>query len=317
MNKLIAIGEILIDFTGTKTGNLSTVKEFSKNPGGAPANVSVCVSKMGCEAVFLTMLGKDAFGDYLIRVLDENGVDTKYIKRTGYANTPLAFVTLDHEGEREFAFYRNPSSDLFYSESDVPTDIFKKGDILHFGSVNLVDYPIRGAHRAAIKYALQSGCIISFDPNLRFSLWNSENELIKIVKEFIPYAHIVKVSEEEILCITGISDEAEAAHSLFEGNVGSVIVTKGKHGAALYTKSGGKIEVAGVKTKQLDATGAGDVFTGVFLSNILREGITVDNFSEIREDLLLKWLKSANKGAAISVSRKGAIDSIPDKTEVF
>ena len=60
----------------------------------------------------ITQLGNDAFGDLIIDTLKDVGVSTEYIVRTSKANTALAFVSLQEDGNRDFSFYRNPSADM-------------------------------------------------------------------------------------------------------------------------------------------------------------------------------------------------------------
>lgn len=313
MKKLYTIGEMLIDFTANKIGSLKEVKEFVKNPGGAPANVAVCTAKLGGNAAVITKLGKDAFGDFLIDILKENRVDTSFVFQTNEANTALAFVALDEKGEREFMFYRKPSADLFLNEDEIP-EVFQSGDILHFGSVDLVNYPVRTAHLHAIYLARKAGTIISFDPNLRYSLWETKNELLSTVRNFIPLVDMIKVSEEELFDITEIKEEKEAVNRLFHGNVKLILLTKGEKGSSAYTKKGYFCTVPSQKVIQVDATGAGDCFIGTFLFQILRDNkIDVSSL----EEHLQTYLFYANKAASIAVTKKGAIPSIPDEMTVF
>jgi fructokinase len=309
-HKLIGIGELLIDFFGeTKT-------TFIANPGGAPANVAVAVSRLGGSSMVLTKVGEDAFGSFLIDTLSSYHVNTDYIRRTEKANTALAFVTLDKNGERKFFFYRSPSADMLLSPEEIPAEVFKKDDILHFCSVDLVDYPVRKAHVQALKYAAENGTIISFDPNLRYNLWNSKEDLLKTVNMFIDYADIVKVSSEELIDLTGETNRLLAAKKILRGRVKLVIVTLGKDGAEAYTFTGLDIFSAGVEVaKVVDTTGAGDTFIGAFIFRILsgKQGL-----SRILTDgaLLKEYLDYANKAASFCVRSKGAMTSMPDKKDM-
>lgn len=315
-NKIICIGEMLIDFTADSIGDLKNIESFTKNPGGAPANVAVCVAKLGGKSAMITQLGKDAFGEFLVETLNENKVDTSQIKFTGRANTALAFVSLDEKGDRDFLFYRKPSSDLFLDSVDINESFFDYGDILHFCSVDLVDYPVRNAHLRAIDIATKKGMIVSFDTNLRYSLWESSDELLSTVKAFVPYAHIVKVSEEELLALTNIKNEAQAVRALMTGNVKIVFVTKGEGGSSAYFERGENYFQPSVKTTCVDATGAGDVFIGTILFLIQNCGINLENLED-KKNQFSKFLTFANKAAALSIMKKGAIPSMPTYEEVF
>lgn len=310
MNKLYAIGEMLIDFTPCGEGL------YKRNAGGAPANVAVCAAKLGAESAVITKLGNDLFGDFLMNTLKEEGVDAEYVFRTDRANTALAFVTLDENGDRAFSFYRNPSADLFLDESETDKIPFKKGDVLHFGSVDLVDFPVRKAHERAIARAKEKGAIVSFDPNLRYNLWKSREELLETVNRFVPFADVLKVSEEELTDITGISEEEKAVSTLFRGDVKIVFLTRGSGGATAYTKSGKSVSALSEKAVCLDATGAGDTFVGAILYQLLKSGKRPENLIE-DEKTLSEWLRYANKAAWFVVQRSGAIPAMPAHEEVF
>ena len=316
MGKLVAIGEALIDFTATEKGDLQSVCCFERNAGGAPANVAVCAARLGGQAVLISKLGLDAFGDHLISVLSENGVDVSHILRTDRANTALAFVALDEKGERSFSFYRNPSADMLLSADEVPENLLQEGDILHFCSVDLIDAPVRGAHRRAIEYAQKSGATISFDPNLRPNLWPGKTEMLEAVREFLPMSHLLKVSEEELFEITGKETEESALAELFRGNVAAVIVSRGGRGASIFLRGGDSYSSGGEKVSQVDSTGAGDVFIGTFLYQLLDKNVTAETLIAAGAQLR-QFLHYANRAAALSVTKRGAIPSMPYREQVF
>lgn len=316
MHQLIAIGEALIDFTALERGDLSSVSHFERNAGGAPANVAVCVARLGGRAALLSKLGRDAFGDHLVAVLAENNVDVSYILRTDRANTALAFVALDEKGERSFSFYRNPSADMLLSADEIPDRLFRSGDILHFCSVDLIDAPVCGAHRRAIEYADKSGAMISFDPNLRPNLWETEEKMLAAVRSFLPCCHLLKVSEEELLSISGERTEHAALNAVFRGKVMAVLISRGSRGASIALRDGTLLSVPGERVDQIDSTGAGDVFIGTFLFQLLADRFTVGSLCG-RAEALRRYLRYANHAAAISVTRRGAIASMPTYAEVF
>lgn len=265
----------------------------------------------------ITKLGEDSFGRFLTETLEKEGVNTDLVFKTDEANTALAFVSLDENGEREFSFYRKPSADLFLSPEDIDRLDIAEGDILHFGSVDLVDFPVRAAHVEAISSAKASGAIVSFDPNLRYPLWKSAKELIDTVHRFIPYSDILKISEEELFDITGISEEEKAVRALFAGDVQLILVTKGAYGATAYTSQGFVVSVPAESVeKAADTTGAGDTFVGTFLYQLLRDGVQKENLGKLKETLG-QYLVYANRAAGCVVQRSGAIPAMPTAKEVF
>lgn len=216
MNKrLIAIGEALIDFIPDKSGcEFYEVTGFSPKLGGAPANVCGAFARLGGAARLITQLGCDPFGDKIMRELAEYDIDTSCISQTDKANTALAFVSLAENGNRTFSFYRKPSADMLLSPEQIKDEWFEDVFVLHFCSISLGDFPMKQSHYAAIEATRKSGGMISFDPNLRFQLWDDLDKLKKTVLEFIPLSDILKISDEELEFITGESDFKKGIHTV-------------------------------------------------------------------------------------------------------
>ncbi|MBV7509350.1 carbohydrate kinase [Bacillus sp. sid0103] len=316
MGKLFSIGEVLIDFIPLQKGvALKDVLSFERTPGGAPANVAAAVTKFGQKAAMISKLGNDAFGDFLVEQLVEAGVEMDKVYRTGEANTALAFVSLKENGERDFSFYRNPSADLLLSEKEIEPAWFRAGDILHFCSVDLVESPMKQAHKKAIAAVSDADGLVSFDPNVRLPLWEDPEDCRKAILEFLPTADIVKVSDEELTFITGIKDESVAIQSLFVGNVKAVVYTKGAAGAELFLKDE-KIESRGYSVKPVDTTGAGDAFMGGFLYQLLELKANPANLEEVLRGNHTEILRFANASGALTTTGKGAISALPTKREV-
>ena len=314
---MYSIGEVLIDFIPLQKGKaLKDVVEFERAPGGAPANVAAAVAKYGGRASMITKLGNDAFGDFLLEQLQQAGVMTDNISRTSEANTGLAFVSLRADGERDFSFYRKPSADLLLHESEIEENWFEEGDILHFCSVDLVESPMKQAHVKAIRLAKDKGSIISFDPNVRLPLWEHPEACRNTILEFIPNAHLVKISDEELEFITGIDEVDRAIQSLFVGDVKAVIFTKGSQGAELYVK-GQQFQSSGFAVDVQDTTGAGDAFIGGFLYRLLETNVRQQNLEEVLHKYHQEILTYANASGALTTTGKGAISSLPTKEEII
>ena len=314
---LVAIGEALIDFIPDKKGcEFFEVGSFSPATGGAPANVCGAFSKLGGKSRMITQLGNDPFGDVITRTLNEAGVDTSCISYTSSANTALAFVSQTTDGKSTYSFYRNPSADMLFDASDVTGDMLDDCYALHFCSVSLGDFPMKDAHRAAVAIARRNGAIVSFDPNLRFMLWDDKDALNRVIWEFIPDCDILKISDEELEFITGTASIDEALPLLFTGCVKLVIITKGKDGACAVN-SNGTVESACPEVNAVDTTGAGDGFIGSFLWKLKALGIGREDLASCPSSVIGECLDFANRFAAISVRRKGAIPSYPELREVI
>ncbi|MDR3766667.1 MAG: carbohydrate kinase [Butyricicoccus sp.] len=307
MKKVVAIGELLIDFVPQQKGcTLDEVTHFERVAGGAPANVAMAVARLGGPAAMISQVGEDAFGTHILKVLRANGVDTQWVFRTGRANTGLAFVSLDATGNREFSFFRNPSADLFLDQEQVTADMFAGCGALHFCSVDLVDWPIKAAHRRAIELAKQAGAIISFDPNVRLPLWSSPEACQAAIREFLPYADLIKLSDDEVEFVTGCTDEREAAEKLFGMGCRMLIVTRGANGSAVYTPEHQAFGET-LSVPVIDTTGAGDSFIGSFLYQLTRDGATTNTLAGVDETTLSAYLAFSAQYASLTVQHKGAV----------
>lgn len=316
MKKVISIGEALIDFIpNEKNCSLKEVQNFERVAGGAPANVSAVVAKLGGKSSFISKLGNDAFGDYIIETLNNVNIDTNYVLRTDKANTGLAFVSLKENGNRDFSFYRKPSADMLLEESEIKKEWFKSCHSLHFCSVDLIECPMKYAHKKAIEYAIENNSIISFDPNVRLPLWYREEDCKDAILEFLPLAHIIKISDEELKFITGYNDIEKSKEILFKGNIKLIIFTKGKYGCEVHTKNG-VIKVKGNVVNAIDTTGAGDSFIGSFLFNLLEDDINVNDLENLNPKTLEEYLIFSNHYAAYSTTKKGAISSYATLDEI-
>ncbi|MEH2931671.1 carbohydrate kinase [Candidatus Ventrimonas sp. KK005] len=316
MKRLLAIGEALIDFIPSESGKeMKNVSAFAPAVGGAPANVCGAYVKLGGEASMITQLGADPFGDKIADEFAACGIGCEYIKRTTTANTSLAFVALKEDGNREFSFYRKPGADMLMEKSDIQKEWFSDIFGLHFCSVSLGDFPMKEAHRQAVQYASQAGALVSFDPNLRFALWEDLDALKKVVREFAPMAHVLKISDEELEFITGCTDIKEAIPKLLKGNTQLVIYTKGSEGAECYTRHAHGF-AQGMKVKAVDTTGAGDGFIGSLLYCLSVDGITPSGLDTLTKEQMERYLTFANKFCGKSVMGHGAIASYPTMEEM-
>lgn len=312
--KLCAIGEAILDFIPEEKGcRLKDVVSFKRVAGGAPANVAGAVAKLGGQSKFITKLGKDAFGDHILECLERCAVDTSAIVRSNEGDTSLAFVSLAADGNRDFMFYRRSCADKLLSPQDIKEDALEDCGILHFCSVSLIEAPIKYAHKKLIDMAIKKNILISFDPNLRLSLWEDEEALRASVKEFIPYADILKIADEELEFITGCTTIEDALPHLMVGRVKLIIYTMGKDGATAYVGNT-SIHVDGFPVEVKDTTGAGDSFIGAFLYELLK----YEHFdiSLITPKQYAKYLRFANGYGAYTTTQAGALDAMATRSQI-
>lgn len=309
---VVCVGELLIDFFCTDIDvNLTDGTKFEKHAGGAPANVTATISRLGGKAAFVGKVGADPFGLFLKKTLDEEGVDTAMLSLAEDASTTLAFVSLQADGERDFIF--NRGADRLVTYSDLDLDSIRQGRVLHFGSATaLLEDPFQTTYLQLMDDAVANGTFVSFDPNYRHALWKGRTEeFVTLAKAGIAKADFVKVSEEEIEIISGIKDRDQAVAAFHQLGVKVVAVTLGKHGT-LISNGEERQTIKSIEVKSIDSTGAGDAFVGATLYQLsqLKEPKQVD-FTK-----LVEIIHFANAVGAIVCTKLGAISSLPTLAEV-
>ena len=311
MIDIITLGELLIDLTqrgSDENGN----GEFTAYPGGAPANVAVAASRLGASAGFIGKVGDDAFGRSLADTLKKDNVDIRGLYYDDYQPTTMAIVSVDESGERDFSFYRKPGADTQLTVDEAIETLSEElPKILHVGSLSMTTSPGKEACVEAVKYAKDNGSIISYDPNYRAALWDSEEHAIEMMKVLLPYADILKVSDEEMVMLTGTDDFEEGSRVLAEYGCGLVMVTLGSDG--VFVRMGGRTaRVPGFSVEVADTNGAGDTFLGAMLKQIA-DG--VDTSEDVWAQML-GMVRYANKAASLTCSRHGAIPAMPTLAEM-
>ena len=310
MTDITAIGEILIDLTQSGLTEQG-IPRFDANPGGAPANLAVAASRLGAKTAFIGRVGRDSYGGFLRRTLEQNRVDVTGLSVDPTQHTTLAIVSLDERGERSFSFYRDPSADVNLRFEDVPAELLENTCVLHFGSVSLTAEPSRSATLRAVQTAKAHGVLISYDPNYRASLWPDEETAVRQMRDPLPLVDILKISDEELPLLTGLTDPERGSARLAEKGIRLILVTLGANGA--FYRFGGRIgHVPGVRVTVGDTNGAGDTFFGAALSQLVR----LKSLDTLMEEELERILRFANRAASITTSRHGAIPAMPTLEEI-
>lgn len=306
---IIGVGELLIDFTPDHEGDK---QRYVANPGGAPCNFLTMAAHVGAETSFWGKVGDDSFGQLLKKVLEREKIHTDGLILSRDRHTTLAFVHLDEKGERSFSFYRKGSADVDLRLYEVDLNAIDDAKCVHFGSLSFTDEPSRTTVLHIVSYAKDRGKWISYDPNYRPSLWDTEEEAKNWMAEGLDYADIVKVSLEELELLTGQKDLMSGCEILLRHKIKLIFVTLGEKGVFYYTKDhNGYVE--GFRSQVIDTTGAGDTFFGAAVSQLLLRRIDLDH---IDEGNLREILRYANCAASICVERFGGIPAIPTDEEV-
>jgi fructokinase len=311
MAKIVGLGELLIDFIQSgisENGN----PFYEANPGGAPCNFLAMAQKLGNSSLFIGKVGNDNFGNQLEETLINAGIDTSGLVKSEVEPTTLAFVHHDSTGDRSFTFYRKNGADAALCEDDVRKSLFAGASLFHFGTLSMTNEICRAATLKAIKIAQDNKILISFDPNLRETLWDNLDRAKLAFIEGFKVCNILKIADNELQWFTGIDNLDEAIISFrAQYPIDLIFLTLGKNGSKAYYKESYAFAPTFLDLKCVDTTGAGDSFMGSAISKILSYGL--DNLNSVN---LKETLTFANAAASLVASRKGVIKSLPTLEEI-
>ena len=308
MYDVVALGELLIDFT-TIRADSDGYPTMAAHPGGAPANFLAAIAKFGGKAAMLGKVGTDTFGKLLTSTLREVGIETNGIVASDEFFTTLAFVTLDANGDREFAFARKPGADTQLRFDELELSLLDETRVFHFGTLSLTGEPSRTTTYRAVEYAREHGKLITFDPNLRKPLWRELDEAKQQMLWGLAHADVVKISDEEVEFLFGLGVQEGAQYILEHFPVKLVFVTCGPDGCWFQNKNASGHVDSLRNIQVVDTTGAGDIFGGSAVWKLLQTGKAPEALDEAA---LREIVSFACTAAGLSTTKPGGISSVPD-----
>jgi len=309
MSRVVAIGEIIVDFVSTEPVPYTKARMFEKCFGGAPMNTAVGVSRLGVSAGVVTAVGADPFGDFSVEVLRENKVDVSNVKRKEGRRTTITFVANEPAtGERTFLFYRKPwtgeTADSSLEREDIDPNYISRAEVLHVSGFALSQQPSRTAIFHAIRIAQKSQVAVSFDPTLRLDVWSDEEILRRTYRKALELSDIATFSREEAQFVLGTAEPDKAASKALRLGPRTVGIKLGAQGAFVKTADGEVVRKPAFSVKPVDTTGAGDGWNAGFLIGIC-EGWDLE-----------KSVTVANAVGALVVTKRGAITAMPYRAEL-
>lgn len=310
---VVALGELLIDFTGSGMSAQGNGL-FEACPGGAPCNVLAMLNRLGRKTAFIGKVGEDMFGNLLRDCIKEAGVEVSGLVMDRDVRTTLAFVKTFKNGDRDFSFYRNPGADMMLDPEDVRVDIIRDTRIFHFGTLSMTHDTVREATKKAVVLAKEAGALISFDPNLREPLWDSLDNANEQISWGLSRCDILKIADNETVFVTGCRDLIEGGKILLKDypNIKILNITAGGDGSySFYTGSDPVFVPACKRGGVIETTGAGDTFCACVNNYVLDHGT-----DGLKDSDRYDMLRYANTAAYIVTTRKGAIKSMPTPEEI-
>jgi fructokinase len=309
LGKIVTLGEVVSDIYRDESES-DIELPFTARPGGAPANVAVAAARLGSEAAFIGSVGEDLFGDFILRALKAEGVDTSAVRRCEPpTRTSLAFVEVAADGDRSFTFYRSdPAADELLSVEDVSQESLSGASFVNFGSIPLIRDPSRSAIRRAADLAEELDIPLAFDVNFREHLWKSPEAAREVVDPLLGRSRIIKMGDDELSPMLGTEDPREAAEMLLGRGAALALISLGPDGAVYATPEFSGHVPAFEVDEILDATGAGDAFLAAALTHLSESVWDEENVREAT--------RRGTVAGAIACRAYGAMGALPTRDEL-
>ncbi len=290
---ILSIGEILSDMVGETKNGVTSFKAFC---GGAPFNVAVNAKNAGAKVGFISRVGNDVLGRFVLEQSKKAKLDYLDIQKDTDRNTTIAFVSLK-DGERDFAFNRHDTADFNIDFEEIDFAKYKDLKIIHLGSLMLSEKNGKVLAKKIADKTKELNVLLSFDMNFRMDTYKDFEDAKKAYAPYVKKADIIKFSDDELKTYTGIDDIDSAIKSIYrKGQL--FVLTMGKKGSKYYY-NGLTGTVKTEQVKPIDTTGAGDAFFGTLLANI--EGKT------LTKKVIESAMKKANKAGALTTQFLGAV----------
>lgn len=262
---IICVGELLIDLIGHEVNtSINQTKDFHRFLGGSPTNVAVNAARLGLRSVLVASCGQDGFGDYALRKLKANQVDTSFIRRLEYTPTSVIVVSKSTDTP-DFIPYRQADGEIELAQ--LPDALLETARIFHTTCFALSKQPARDTILDGAQRAAALGLQLSIDLNFSERIWPNREEAMTVIKAYLSNNPLVKVSEDDCYRLFAASKSEDYIFDFFHDfGAETVCLTKGKKGVVLSDTQEGLITQKAMPLEDIkDTTGAGDAFWTGFL----------------------------------------------------
>jgi fructokinase len=316
MFDVLCVGEALVDFLPEVPGSsVRKTDRWVRCLGGAPANVTVGVARLGGKSALVGVVGDDEHGWFLSDELAREGVDVSHLRHTREGKTGLAFVSVMANGERSFSFHRENAAEYRLGPLDRDDAFIEKAKTVHFGTNSLLTEEARETALQIAASAKARGQIVSSDPNLRLHIWKDTNILRALIQSLIGHAATVKLSEEEIEFVTGEREPSGALQWLEQRGVVAGVVTLGAKGAVIRVRGETRL-IEAPKARVLDTTGAGDGYTAGWLLGLSRRCANRGELEKLKADDLVQAARLGCFVGTKCTEALGAVSALPKASDL-
>ncbi|MBJ2356512.1 sugar kinase [Sphaerochaeta sp. S2] len=296
---VITLGESLVAFIPDTHTKLRYVHQFGKVVVGAESNVAVGLAKLGYSTGWVSKVGNDEFGQFMIRELKAEGVDTSSVIISDEGPTAIMFKQFSNALDTSVFYYRTGSAASTMHKDSIDWEYMKETRIIHIsGITSAISESCRDLVEAVFAFAKQEHLLVSFDPNIRLKLM-TEEKARNVLAPLLFRADIVLLGEDEGRVLLGTENPEEIAKILLENGCSYLGVKQGSHGAYVADSTDGFF-IDPYPVKVVDTIGAGDAFNTGFLAGLL------DN------QPIEKCGRMGALLGALAVSSHGDVEGLPD-----
>lgn len=321
---LITMGRSGIDLYANEVGAPFTeIKSFAAYVGGSPTNIAVGTRRLGLKTALVTAVGQDPVGDFILKFLEDEGVDTQFTPRKPGTRSAAVVLGIEPPDKFPLVFYRDNAPDNQLTIDDILRTPIDSAKILEVSGTGLSKEPQRSATFFACEQAKRFGTQVILDLDFRADQWHDPRAFGVAVRSLLPLVDIAIGTEDEInaamltdlknLSIEHfqISDPnvrgnmAEAIEMILHKGPEAVVVKRGSKGASIFTRDHQEIDAPGFPVEIYNILGAGDAFASGFIYGIIHGW---------------DWYQSARMGnacGAIVVTRHGCANFMGYEDEVL
>ncbi|MGY5954858.1 sugar kinase [Kosakonia sp. BK9b] len=304
---VVTVGEAMAMFVATETGDLAAAGQFIKRAAGAELNVATGLARLGLKVSWISRVGDDSFGRFILDTLQKEGIDRTGVTLDGRYPTGFQLKSKAENGTDPIVeYFRKGSAASHLSPEDFNNAVFRQARHLHLSGVAAA---LSDSSYALLDHAANimksQGRTISFDPNLRPVLWRSEAEMVEKLNQLAFQADWVLPGLKEGITLTGQHTPEGIADFYLERGVQAVVIKTGPDGAWFKNASGEQGAVAPIKVDNVvDTVGAGDGFAVGVISALL-EGKT-----------LVDAVRRGNTIGALAIQVPGDSEGLPTREQL-
>ncbi len=268
MPEFVTFGETMAVFSPSEIAPLRYCRDFKLRIAGAESNTAIGLAKLGHSAGWVSSLGDDEIGAFVLNSIRSEGVDVSNVTLDQHHRTGLMVKQLS-SGETSVFYYRENSAASKYTKSMIDFEYFNQSKIIHLtGITPVLSRDCRDATLAIVDFALKNNKVLSFDPNIRLRLW-WDNDYTDLICKIMFSSQIVMLGLDEAVKLLG-TDKPEKIRDIFVSEGVQRIAVKDGANGVWCADDKNLIHIKPHKCRPVDPVGAGDGFNSGFISGILK-----------------------------------------------